>query len=637
MDPRKYLELFLTEAREHQEQIARGARELSASSPAETIHALFRSFHSIKGMAASMEYNALAELAHGVEDLFDAVRQGKRGVDRGLSELTLEAADRIGALLDEIAAGRPAATSTEDLMQRVRAALAGGPGPASPAESAPAAAVTEGSASADPGAPADAAVPGPTLEVTFEVGAGAPLPAARALVALKRLQTLGAVLRCDPEAARWTEKGFKGQVRVEMRSATEPAAIAREIAALPDIAGCRARPTDSAADGGPAAPRPVSNTVRVRTEILDRLMDGVGELLVAAGALEGRLPKAPGNDAAAQRLHRGIHRMHDDILEMRMVPFDWVAQRFYQSVRNLAHNLGKEVELEIRGADVRMDRAMLEDLVDPINHMLRNSIDHGIEPPAQRATLGKPPCGRISLALERESEVVRILLSDDGRGMDPARIRDAAVRKGFITAEHARSLGEAEVLMLTTIPGFSTADKLTEVSGRGVGMDVVRTRIESLGGHMHIFSRPGRGTEIDMSLPLTVAVIDSLLLRLGPDLYAVPIHSVKQTLEVRPEQVQYSGGGALVQWGEHTVHLRALRELLGEGDAGGWSRGCPAVVFETGGRVYGLGVDSVVGKRPIVVKPLKSPLENLREYSGATVLENGRIALLLDLVNLARG
>jgi two-component system chemotaxis sensor kinase CheA len=377
--------------------------------------------------------------------------------------------------------------------------------------------------------------------------------------------------------------------------------------------------------------------VRVRTEILDRLMDGVGEMLVAAAALEGRLPKAPGNDAAAQRLRRGIHRMHDDVLEMRMVPFDWVAQRFYQSVRNLAHNLGKEVELEIRGADVRMDRAVLEDLVDPINHMLRNSIDHGIEPPAQRAAQGKPPCGRISLALERESEVVRILLSDDGRGMDPARIRDAAVRKGFITAEHARSLGEAEVLMLTTIPGFSTADKLTEVSGRGVGMDVVRTRIESLGGHMHIFSRPGRGTEIDMSLPLTVAVIDSLLLRLGPDLYAVPIHSVRQTLEVRPEQVQYSGGGALLRWGEHTVHLRALRELLGEGDAGGWSRGCAAVVFETGGRVYGLGVDSVVGKRPIVVKPLKSPLENLREYSGATVLENGRIALLLDLVNLARG
>jgi two-component system chemotaxis sensor kinase CheA len=242
----------------------------------------------------------------------------------------------------------------------------------------------------------------------------------------------------------------------------------------------------------------------------------------------------------------------------------------------------------------------------------------------------------VLLELERVSSGVRLALSDDGRGMDPARIREAAVRKGFASDEQVRGMSEEQVLMLTTIPGFSTAERLTEVSGRGVGMDVVRTRIESLGGRMSISSSPGHGTRIEMVLPLTVAVIDSLLLSLGTELYAVPIQSVEQTLEVHPQQVRYSGGTAVVQWGERSVLLRTLSALLGETAADDWSRSWSTLLFEEGGRMHGLAVDSVIGKRAIVVKPLRHPLENLREYSGATVLESGRIALILDLANLAR-
>ncbi len=645
MDARRYLELFLTEAREHLEQIGRAARDLGPASAPELIHDLFRSFHSLKGMSASMEFNRLAELAHGVEDLYDQVRQGRRTVDSGLVELTLDAADRMQAMVEEIAAAGQPSAGAQDLLARARdlalrpAAVQGPPAGVPPEPPVPAP-----SGAAEPAAPLKEAAPEPAapsstgtrLSVWFEVATNAPLPAARALVALKRLQTLGEVLRCEPNPAGWAETGLSGRVSVELRSANDAALITREIEALPDIGACRAGPADAPAHAPAAAPRPGSATVRVRTDILDSLMDGVGEILVAAGVIEERLPKAPGNDQAVQRLRRAISRLHDDVLEMRMVPFDWIAQRFHQSVRNLAHNLGKSAALDILGADVHMDRAMLEELVDPINHMLRNAIDHGLEPPEERQRAGKAPAGRIELALERDSDVVRIRLSDDGRGMDPARIREAAVRKGFATEEQVRALEEEEVLLLTTIPGFSTADRLTEVSGRGVGMDVVRTRIESLGGHMRIESHLGRGTTIHMSLPLTVAVIDSLLLRLGPELYAVPIQSVKQTVEVDPRQVQYAGGGALLQWGGLSVHLRALRVLLGEADEDDWSQRSCAVLFEDSGRTFGLAVDAVVGKRPIVVKRLLSPLENLREYSGATVLENGRIALILDLANLAR-
>ncbi|MEE9219484.1 MAG: chemotaxis protein CheW, partial [Acidobacteriota bacterium] len=484
-----------------------------------------------------------------------------------------------------------------------------------------------------PCAPAEAGA-APIL-VQFEVASGAPLPAARAMVALKRLQTLGTVSKCEPDPSSWADKGLAGKVRVTLQSGMAADAIAKEIGGLPDIRACEAGRADASRAAAAGAPRPVASTLRVRTDVLDRLMDGVGDLLVASALVEQSLPRTAGTNPATRRLRRAISRLHDDVLEMRMVAFDWIAQRFHQSVRHLAQNLGKKARMEISGADVRMDRAMLEELIDPINHMLRNAIDHGLEEPEARAAAGKSPHGSIRLALEREGEVVRIRLSDDGRGMDTRVIREAAVRKGFVTEDQVRAMSEDEALMLTTIPGFSTAEKLSEVSGRGVGMDVVRTRIESLGGHMRIESHMGQGTRIEMQLPLTVAVIDSLLLRLGPDLYAVPIHSVQQTLEVKPEQVQYSAGRAILQWGERTVHLRALRSILGEGDAGEWERTCPAVIYEVDGHTFGLGVDSVIGKRPIVVKPLKHPLENLREYSGATVLESGRIALILDLANLA--
>jgi two-component system chemotaxis sensor kinase CheA len=654
MDARKYLDLFLTEAREHLEQIQRGSRELTGAPPPETIHALFRAFHSLKGMAASLELHPVAELSHSVEDAYDQVRKGKLPITPPLVELTLDAADALGAMLEEIAARGATSADVSSLKRRVAALLAhepapgagpasgtpgegpsggGGPAPAAPSQGGSAPPAASGALPA--GAAAPTSNPGPLLRVSFGVAAGAAMPAARALVALKRLQTLGTVKACEPDSALWAAGGFKGNAVVQLRSPADTGSIVRELESLPDITGCRVSRLDDSPVAAAAPPRSASGTIRVRTEILDRLMDCVGELLVSARALEERLPRAPGDEQAAHRLRRAISRLHDDVLEMRMLPFDWIAQRFHQSARNLAQNLGKGVVLEIRGADVQMDRAILEDLVDPINHMLRNAIDHGVEAPQERAAAGKPASGRIMLALERDSNLVRIRLSDDGRGMDPERIRAAAVRKGFVGEEQVRGLGEEEVLMLTTIPGFSTAERLTEVSGRGVGMDVVRTRIESLGGNMRIESRLGRGTEIQIRLPLTVAVIDSLVVRLDSDLYAVPLHAVQQTLEVRPQDVEYSSGSALIQRGPRTVHLRALRSLLGEG-ADDWSRCHSAVVYEEGGRTYGLVVDSVLGKRPIVVKPLRHPLENLREYSGATVLDNGRIALILDLANLAR-
>jgi two-component system chemotaxis sensor kinase CheA len=306
-------------------------------------------------------------------------------------------------------------------------------------------------------------------------------------------------------------------------------------------------------------------------------------------------------------------------------------------VRNLGSNLGKRVALTMDGRDVELDRSILEGIVDPINHMLRNAVDHGIETAQDRVARGKPASGRISICSTAHGDAVTVEILDDGRGMDPQRIRQAAVERQLLSRDEADALEDAEVLMLVTTPGFSTAEQLTEVSGRGVGMDVVRTRIESLGGRLKIHSTPGKGTRIVLRLPLTVAVIQGFLVQAAGQLYAVPVSSVARTVEVETDGLEIEDGQMWLDTEEGRIQLHSLALLMnGNGleNEKCHKSPAPALLFHCEDRTLGILVDAVLGKRDMVVKPLHSPLENLREYSGATILEEGRIALILDLQNL---
>jgi two-component system chemotaxis sensor kinase CheA len=404
-------------------------------------------------------------------------------------------------------------------------------------------------------------------------------------------------------------------------------------------AGTPAAPARPAAPDRPAPQAPPAATVRIQTETLDRFLDHLGELIIQGSRLGNALWPGPEGAAAEalEALQKTLGRLRGDLMSLRMVPFEHIASRFVRSVRNLGGNLGKRVTLSIHGREVKLDRSMLEDLVDPINHILRNAVDHGIEPPDERLAAGKDPVGRITIRNTEQADSVTIQIEDDGRGMDPERIRRTAVERGFLAEEEARSLSEPEVLMLVTTPGFSTAERLTEVSGRGVGMDVVRTRIESLAGRLRITSRPGHGTCIQLRLPLTVAVIHAFLVRSGEEVYAVPVGSVRRTFEAPPARVTRLGRVPVIRLDGETVELIDLREMLDGVPGGGGRDGAPpALLFYREDRPVGLVVDAVLGKRDVVVKPLRSPLENLREFTGATILEDGRIAMILDVLNLAR-
>ena len=391
----------------------------------------------------------------------------------------------------------------------------------------------------------------------------------------------------------------------------------------------------SAKPGGEPSAR---TTVRIPARSLDRFLDTVGELMVQRGRLAtllaGKTERAI--DLSLQRLKGLVDRVYSDVMALRLLPFGSIADRFIRSVRELADAQQKRVELKITGREVLLDRSMLDELADPINHLLRNAVDHGIELPAERTACGKPECGTITIALVRSGDSVTIRIADDGRGMDPGLIKQSALDKGFLTREAFATIADADALMLTTIPGFYTAHTVTEISGRGVGMDVVRTRVETLGGRLALRSGTGAGLAVEMRLPLTIVVVQAFLLEAGGVTWAVPLSAVSRTINVRPEHVDRSDGQDFVAIGDDWVPLLDLaRTLKLPGEDMPFSRMRPALLASDRDRSVAYTVDRVVGRREIVVKPLGVPLEELRGYAGATILDDGRIALILDLLSLA--
>lgn len=399
--------------------------------------------------------------------------------------------------------------------------------------------------------------------------------------------------------------------------------------------------THSSVSTAPARPSDTlpSATVRIPAQSLDLFLDTIGEMIVQRGRLAGLVSDRSDRalTLALERMKSLVDRLYGNVMALRLLPFETIAHRFARPVREVAWSQNKKVLLRILGREVLMDRSMLDELIDPINHLLRNAVDHGIEAPAERSAAGKPESGSITISLERAGDSVTVRIEDDGRGMDPERIRTVAVAKGFLTEEAARALDDAGALMLTTIPGFSTAARVSDLSGRGVGMDVVRTRVETLGGRLTLHSRPGQGLIVEMRLPLTIVVVQAFLVETCGRVYAVPLSSVRRTLEVTPEIVDLTGDHPCVVVGDDWVPLLDLGRTLGVDAAQGapFPRHRPGLLASESGRSVVFTVDRIVERREIVVKPLGSPLEQIRGLSGATILDNGQISLILDLLSLA--
>jgi len=621
VDMSAYKPLFLSEAAEHLDNLERNLLDLERRpGDEECLHEAFRHLHSIKGMAGSMGYRELSALAHGLEDLLVPFRQEKKPVAGEVVAVLLRGLDQLRRQLSQVSSGGALEPAGQDLLQAIARLQH-----------------PRGSASAAP-AGAEATR---RLQVEIAVSNESPFPAARAYLALRRLQQAGRVLRSTPPPED-LRQGVLPQrlLRVLMESREGLAELGRRLD-LPEIAAVRWLPAeDPAPPAAAAAPpqtaaAPVSAAaapapmVRVSAELLDFFVDAVGELLAQRSHLE-ELAECQGDGElsdSVRALSQIVRRLHDRVMEVRLVPVSLLTDRLPRVCRDIAASRGKKVRLMIEGQDVPIDRALVETLDTPLLHLLRNALDHGIEPPDERLSLGKPEEGLLRISVRRRHDRVQMEVRDDGRGIDAGRVLERARRLGLVPDGSAPD--EAAALDLIFSPGFSTREESGEVSGRGVGLDVVRTALNRLGGRVSVESRPGEGTAFILDLPLTLAVLQVLLVESAGRLLAVPASRVLRVLPLRPSESSPDGAGMALSAAGEEILYRDLGRLLQEPARDGARE---AVIVGDGeqGRLA-LGVDRVAGHREVVQKPPGNLLRRAGPFAGTTVLGDGRPVLILDL------
>jgi two-component system, chemotaxis family, sensor kinase CheA len=549
------------------------------------------------------------------------------------------------------------------------------PSPASPAASVVTAPTTplpvvaeKGTAAPRPGAEALAGAPGASMGARAPAEAAPPqvapsvrwavrvrvvptcqVPGVRAFLVHKRLSGLGALSELRPaleelKAGRIPEgfiqcelettAGEAGiQAALKNVSEVELVSIKPVMPAAPSASGS-APATEAVRAAGEVAPR----TVRVRTELLDYFLDTVGELMLATARLREVGKELPENsrpllEEGVYRLHALVKDLHDKVMTARMTPLSLITDRLPRAARDIARRRGRDVDLVITGAEIELDRAILDDLADPLLHLLRNSIDHGLESPEERVAAGKSPKGRVQVSVRRARDRVVIELEDDGRGMSAEKLKAAAVARGAITAEAAARMSDREAFLLSCLPGVSTAKDVSEISGRGVGMDAVKRVVENVGGTLEIDSERGKGTRFTLRLPLTVAVVHLLLVEVGEEVFGLPIAKVLGATEADAETLSRSRETALLPHGNSLLPVHALDTLVGiPAPARAGVR--PFVVIEGDAGKVALAVDRLLGQEEVVLKPLSRPLDLLPGLSGVTILGSGRPVFILDVPRL---
>jgi two-component system chemotaxis sensor kinase CheA len=661
IDPQRFLAMFLEEAGEHLETLERGLLDLE-SAPGERglLDNIFRAAHSIKGGSGTFGFDDVMRFTHVLESLLDELRNGQQTANSGLVELLLEATDCLRELVDVAPSGGAAPPQMERLLGALESARVAGGAAAAPAAAQPVAAPA-----ADLRRLTLAVRPRPEL---FRSGMD-PLLLLRDLCALGQVQgvrleleDLPALDALDPTRCHlaWTVELDTSAADAELREVFSFVEDECQLAIAPRAAAGAA--DDPAADPAAAAaagsapqpgaaptlerrakPRNDGATIRVPTEKVDALIDLVGELVISQSMIEGAIAALPPESAARLRtaLATMVHNtreIQERVMSIRMVPISTVFSRFPRLVRDLAGQLGKEVELELEGQETELDKTVVEGLGDPLMHLVRNALDHGLERPEQRLAAGKPAQGRVRLAARDSGGSVIIELSDDGGGIDVRRIRQKAVAKGLIAAD--ADLTDEQLQLLIFEPGFSTVEQVSDLSGRGVGMDVVRSNVTALNGSITIESTPGQGTTFRIKLPLTLAILDGLLVTCGEQKYVLPTLSVLESLRPKVEELRqvYERGELVLVRGEPLPLLRLHHLLAVDQAVTAPERGLVVLLDTEQGRV-GLLVDALLGQSQVVIKNLENNYGRVAGLLGATILGDGEVALILDvqgLLDLAR-
>jgi len=632
MDLSRYADLFLTESRENLSAINHLLLELErAPTASEPLSAIFRAVHTMKGMSATMGYEAVATLTHELETLLDAVRRGERRITPPVMDALFEAADVLETSVEQAVRGQDATADAAPVVERLRAmGRMSGEFPAVTAE------VASASPALPSASPAPAASPAPSeFFVRIRLAANTPLRGVRAFVVVKRAESLGKVLEVVPPVEALQAEQFEREFAVRLQTDMAPSELASALRAAGDVERVdiedpKAR---AAAQSGEAGRARSSRNVRIDLRRLDALMNLIGELVITRGRLVqlAITRDDPALTDAVTEASRLVSDLQDQIMASRMVPVWQVFDRFPRLVRDSARALDKQIDFTIEGKEIELDRSMLDEIGDPVVHLLRNAIDHGFETASERVAAGKPPAGKLVLSAARERSSITIRVTDDGRGIDRDRVLARARKLGLVDAARTE-LSDDELIRLISRPGFSTAERVTDISGRGVGIDAVHNRIRSLGGSAEIRSIPGRGTTVTLRLPLTLAILRALLVRVDGDTFAVPMTHVNETVELEGAALKSVKGHEVLMLRDDVLPLVRFRSLLGLAADG--ARMPQVIVLEVGERRAGLVVDELAGQQDIVVKQFDAVRNAAALFSGATILGDGAPALIVDVGSL---
>jgi two-component system chemotaxis sensor kinase CheA len=621
MDPAKYAELFLAESREHlatlNQQLLAWEGNPEASEPVAT---LFRAVHTIKGMAATMGYTVVANIAHRVENLLDLLRGRQETVSPETLELLFRAADLLEQAVERSVAGEEDSVSVGEVLHRLNQAVAAFEATDTPQPTR------------EPERAVDAE-PHVGRAIRVAIRHDAPLKGARALLVLRNMEELGTVASVRPTVAELEAEEFDGVFEFRLAGEAPRSLIETRIRAAGDVESIDLADVGQVDASQEARTGMKTRHVRVDLRRFDNLMDLIGELVTARSRLvELTNDRAdPDLEDVALRITHLSSALQREIIETRMTPVWHVFDRFPRLVRDVARQLGKRISFHVEGKEIELDRAILDEISDPLVHLLRNAIDHGIERPEEREGAGKPPEGRIQLSAARERSTVIIRVTDDGRGIDRERILVDA-KEGGLVDEETDALSDDLLLRLLARPGFSTAEQVSELSGRGVGLDVVETQLRAFGGSLDIHSELGKGSAFTLRLPPTLAILPALLARVGDERYALPLTHVEETVDFDTAAITELDGTDTMVLREEVVPLVHLRGVVGVG--GDVPRRRPVIVLEVGDRRGGLVVDHLLGQREIVVKGFDAPAGTLPIFSGATILGDGRPVLILDAARL---
>lgn len=657
MNTDQYIEVFLDESREHLQAVNDNLLKLEKQpTEIDIVQEIFRSAHTLKGMSATMGFEDIASLTHQMENVLDKIRHHELTVTTDVIDITFSAVEALEEMVTAISEGNDGKKDVTELVSRLKQVESGNVSQEQSTES------TSDSSSSTVAMELDeyqatviaqAASNGyQSFQITVTLNDDCILKGPRAYMVFDKLENAGEVIKTSPEVEEIEEGNFEQSFTVLFLTTETKETIKGLIEKVSEIHQVDIAPyslekkeeTKEEQKQGAEVSKPStqetkstttekpkqSKTIRVNIERIDNLMNLFEEVIIDRSRLEDLSLKYRDKELTetVENLARVTEDMQGLMLSMRMVPIDQVFNRFPRMVRDLSKDLNKKISLEILGSETELDRTVIDEIGDPLVHLIRNSLDHGIETPEKRKQAGKSEEGRIVLQAYHSGNHVFIDIEDDGAGINREKVEQKAIENGLISVEHSKQLTDEEVYHLIFASGFSTADQISDISGRGVGLDVVKNKIESLGGSIVVTSIPGQGSKFSIQLPLTLSILSTLLVKVQHETFAIPLSSIIETVALTEKDIKPVHGQKVIDFRGHIVPLVSLNKVYGvtEEDTNSHS----AVIIQKGDKRTGLLVDSFIGQREVVLKSLGNYLKNVFAVSGATILGNGQVCLIVD-------